>query len=162
MAHLDPGKNDEACVVHNVAKVALALFAVPTNPTVPGFHSPRCAREAKAGDRLACNRDKVFDVWTQRHAVPQIVVALDILVPQPLLFQIACSADDPERSHFDVARTKRQQLPRRGSVRDLHTTPPHGWSSRPWKTDESDLVQSRKHVAAGAVLQPPIGLIPTQ
>src|SRR3989442_10219615 len=139
MAHLDPGKNDEARVVHHVAKIALALLAVPTNPTVPGFHSPRGPRETKAGDRLSANRHKVFDVWTQRHAVPQVVVALDILVPQPLLFPIACSADDLERRRFDVARTKRRQHPRRRLLRDLHTTPPHRWSPRPWQADESDL-----------------------
>src|ERR671923_1573200 len=87
-------KYDEARVVHDVANIALALFAVPANPTIPGFHSPRCAGEGKAGHRLSGNSDKVFDVWTQRHTVAEVVVAFDVLVPQPLSFHIACSADD--------------------------------------------------------------------
>jgi hypothetical protein len=45
---LDPRKYDEARVVHDVAKIALALFAIPANPTIPGSHSPRCTSERKS------------------------------------------------------------------------------------------------------------------
>ena len=53
---MDPGKNDETRVVHDVMKIPLAFVPVPTNPTVSGFYSPGCTCEGKARDPLFANR----------------------------------------------------------------------------------------------------------
>ena len=98
MPHPHPGQNEEAAVVSHEMQVPAAMLLRPADKTVPAADVPRRRGPCKAGDRaFACVYD-IFQMFTHRVTVTQVMVTLDQTVEERFIF---CISDLP---HFKPAQ----------------------------------------------------------
>ena len=76
------GRIQEAGVVDNQMELSLALFVAPADITVPRCTHPGGGTEAEQGDGLVRRVDEITQLGAGKGLVPEVMVALDQLVPQ--------------------------------------------------------------------------------
>jgi len=80
---LDPGQNQKAGIVHHEWQLPLPLFLVPADEALTRGELPSAGAEAQQGDQVLAGEDEVATLAAGHGRVAEIVVAGDVLVPQP-------------------------------------------------------------------------------
>src|ERR1039457_3310235 len=97
---VDPRQDQEAGVIDDEVQVALSLICCPTDELIPGLYFPGTRAEAESGDDVACGADEVAKLCAWHELMPEVVMALDICVPQQRV-SLAEHQIDAERGEFD-------------------------------------------------------------
>ena len=86
-----PGQDEEAGVVDHEVEIGFALFIGPSDKAVAWLDFPCGRAEAEHGQRcIIPGENRITDLRTDKSLVAEVVIAGDVLVPQPAdLFPLA-------------------------------------------------------------------------
>src|SRR5579885_1306736 len=159
IAAADPRQYEEARVVDDEVKAAFSLLARPADELVARLGLPGACPEGQQGHHLAGGAHEVAQLRAGNELMPQIVVTLNVSVPQQRLTLVADRIDrEPSQIHrWDARGLEHRLLDLRASeVRRGLGVP------RRRQADQAIGLHPQQRHPAAHVLQAPIGAAPAE